>query len=74
MVSATVRVLEGVTPIVPIAVPDREEVRALAERLRARGQPWKGEASGWSAEYNRQRPEPPLDSRRLRGRAESGNG
>lgn len=27
VVRATVRVLEGVAPVVPIAVPDREEVR-----------------------------------------------
>jgi hypothetical protein len=57
--------LEGVTPVVPIAVPDREELRAFAERLHARGQPWKGEAFGWSAEYSPQRPEPPLDSKML---------
>jgi hypothetical protein len=63
MVRATVRVLEGVTPVVPIAVPDRQEVRAFAACLHDRGLPWKGEAFGWLAEYNPQRPEPPLDSR-----------
>jgi hypothetical protein len=65
VVRARVRVLEGVIPVVPIAVPDRHEVRAFAERLHARGQPWKGEAFGWSAEYNPQRPEPPIDSKML---------
>jgi hypothetical protein len=25
--------------------------------------PWKGEAFGWQAEYNPERPEPPLDSK-----------
>jgi hypothetical protein len=55
--------MSQVTPVVPIAVPDRQEVRAFAERLRDRGLPWKGEAFGWSAEYNPQRPAPPLDSK-----------
>ena len=39
------------------------EIRSLAARLHARGQAWKGEAFGWPAEYNPERPEPPLDSK-----------
>ena len=51
------------TPVVPVVVPDLNEVRELAARLHAQGKAWKGEVSGWSAEYNPERPEPPLDSK-----------
>jgi hypothetical protein len=44
-------------------IPDRDEVRAFAEKLHALGQRWTGEAFGWSAEYNPERPEPPLESK-----------
>ena len=49
--------------IVPIVVPDLDEVRAFAAKLHAEGKAWSGEAFGWQAEYNPERPEPPLDSR-----------
>ena len=62
-VKAKVHVFGGVAPVVPIVVPDHQEVREFAERLHAQGQPWRGEAFGWSAEYNPERPEPPLESR-----------
>ena len=55
--------LGDVPPVVPIVVPDRREVREFAERLHAQGKPWSGEAFGWSAEYNPERPEPPLESK-----------
>ena len=51
------------SPIVPVVVPDLDEVRVFAARLHAQGKEWKGEAFGWSAEYNPERPEPPLDSK-----------
>ncbi len=38
-------------------------MRAFAKRLHAEGKPWKEEAFGWTAEYNPELPEPPLDSR-----------
>jgi len=44
-------------------VPDLDEVREFAARLHARGEAWQGEAFGWPAEYNPERPEPPLDSK-----------
>ena len=49
--------------LVPLLIPDLDQVRALADELHARGEAWLGEAFGWSAEYNPQRDEPPLDSR-----------
>jgi len=50
------------TPIVPVVIPDLDEVRALAAKLHAKGKGWKGEALGWQAEYHPERPDPPLDS------------
>jgi hypothetical protein len=44
-------------------VPNLDEVRAFAVRLHAEDQAWEGEAFGWPAEYNPERPDPPLDSK-----------
>lgn len=49
--------------IIPIVIPSLDEVREFAAKLHADGKPWKGEAFGWSAEYNPERSEPPLDSK-----------
>ncbi len=51
------------TPVVPILVPDLDQIRRFALGLHAAGRPWKGEAFGWEAEYNPERLEPPLDSK-----------
>lgn len=40
-----------------------QSVRKFARELHNAGQPWSGEAFGWPAEYNPERPEPPLDSK-----------
>ena len=50
-------------PVVPILVPDLDQIRRFASGLHAAGQLWKGEAFGWEAEYNPERQEPPLDSK-----------
>ncbi|MCX7015837.1 MAG: hypothetical protein NTW86_25335 [Candidatus Sumerlaeota bacterium] len=47
----------------PILIPDLQEVRAFARALHAKGVAWQGEVFGWHAEYNPERPEPPLDSK-----------
>ena len=47
----------------PIVLPDLDEVRSFAAQLHAGGEVWTGEAFGWPAEYNPERPEPPLDSK-----------
>jgi hypothetical protein len=49
-------------PLVPVLIPELDEARAFAAELHARNEPWQGEAFGWSAEYNPERAEPPLDS------------
>jgi hypothetical protein len=50
------------TMLVPLLVPELDAVRALADELHARGEAWQGEAFGWSAEYNPEQQQPPLDS------------
>ena len=62
-VKARVRVHGKDASVVPVLIPDLDEVREFAARLHAEGEPWKGEAFGWQAEYNPERPEPPLDSK-----------
>jgi len=49
--------------IAPLVIPNLDEVREFAAKLHAQGKAWKGEAFCWQAEYNPQRPEPPLDSK-----------
>jgi len=60
---AKITTQEGRVLIVPIVVPDLDEVRELAGQRHAEGVPWKGEAFGWPAEYNPERAERPLDSK-----------
>src|SRR5262245_18336054 len=50
-------------PVVPIVIQKLDEVRRFAQQLHERRVYWHGEAFGWDAEYNLDRPEPPLDSR-----------
>lgn len=47
----------------PMTVPDLKKVRAFARQLHEKGKYWTGEAFGWSAEYNPEKSEPPLDSK-----------
>ena len=49
--------------VIPIVIPNLDEVRKFAAKLHAEGMPWEGEVFGWQAEYNPERPEPPLDSK-----------
>lgn len=49
--------------VVPIFVPDLEQVKRFALDVHVVGRPWKGEAFGWEAEYNPERTEPPPDSK-----------
>ncbi len=45
------------------AAPDLNEVRKFAAKQHSMRKAWAGEAFGWPAEYNPERPEPPLDSK-----------
>ena len=62
-VKARIKTHENYTSIIPIVIPDLDEVRKFAAKLHAEGKPWKGEAFGWPAEYNPERSEPPLGSK-----------
>jgi hypothetical protein len=50
-------------PVVPIVIPDIDEVKRFAAELHAKGKFWQGEAFGWSAEYHPEQSKPPLDSK-----------
>ena len=65
MITAKVKIErdEEYSSIVPVLIPDLDEVRRFANQLHSAGQPWEGEAFGWAAEYNPQRSERPLDSK-----------
>ena len=47
--------------VLPVSIPDLTDVRKFATSLHVKGKAWTGEAFGWPAEYNPERPEPPLD-------------
>lgn len=49
--------------IVPVAIPDLEEVRMFAAKLHAKKKAWRGDVFGWQAEYNPERSERPLASK-----------
>jgi hypothetical protein len=60
---ARIRVHDDYDSLVPVVIPELDEVRRFASELHLCGKPWAGEAFGWPAEYFPQRPEPPLDSK-----------
>lgn len=60
---AKITTYEGRVLIVPVVLPDLDEVREFAARRHAEGVRWSGEAFGWPAEYHPQRAERPLDSK-----------
>lgn len=60
---ARIRTSGGYDSVVPLLIPELHEVRRFAGELHAQGKPWAGEAFGWPAEYEPERPEPPLDSK-----------
>ena len=65
MITAKVKIErdEEYSSIVPVLIPDLDEVRRFANQLHATGQAWEGEAFGWAAEYSPQSSERPLDSK-----------
>lgn len=50
------------SPILPITVPDLDEVNVFAASLHGAGKYWKGEVFGWPAEYTPERKKAPIDS------------
>ncbi len=62
MLTARAKIPQGpdYSPILPVAIPDRREVRSFADHLHSIGKAWKGELFGWEAEYTPQsRRKPP---------------
>lgn len=49
--------------IVPVMVPDLDEVRRIAATLHVNKKAWKGDAFSWQTEYNPERSEQPLASK-----------
>ncbi len=62
-VKARIKVHDGCESLVPVLIPELDEVRRFAAELHALEKSWAGDAFGWPAEYHPQRPEPPLDSK-----------
>ena len=60
---ARIRIHNGCESIVPILIPELDEVRRFAAGLHAGGNAWAGDAFGWPAEYHPQQDDPPLDSK-----------
>jgi hypothetical protein len=60
---AKIKTHDDYATIVPVAIPDLDEVRKFAAELHVKRKAWTGEAFGWQAEYTPERPEPPLDSK-----------
>jgi hypothetical protein len=60
---ARIKVHDDYESIVPIVIPELDEVRRFAGKIHAQGKLWTGEAFGWTAEYHPERAEPPLDSK-----------
>jgi len=51
------------SPVLPLAIPDVNEVKAFARHLHATGKPWQGEIFGWSAEYTPESRKRPTNSK-----------
>lgn len=62
-VQAKIRGADGSESVLPVVIPDLNDVRELAADLHQRGLAWEGDAFGWHAEYVPQRDEPPVQSR-----------
>lgn len=51
------------SPVLPVVIPDLNEVKAFANHLHTVGKAWKGELFGWSAEYTPERRKKPAGSK-----------
>jgi hypothetical protein len=59
---AKIRVHDDYESMVPVLIPELDDVRRFASDLHDQAKPWAGDAFGWSAEYHPQQADPPLDS------------
>lgn len=51
------------SPVLSLAIPEINEVKAFAAHLHAVGKRWRGEIFGWPAEYTPERRVQPVDSK-----------
>ncbi|MBN1146544.1 MAG: hypothetical protein JXA78_04765 [Anaerolineales bacterium] len=51
------------SPIVPVVIPDLNEVKAFALHLHTVGKHWAGELYGWPAEYTPESSKKPVESK-----------
>jgi len=49
--------------VLPVMIPDLDEVRGFARLLHTAAQAWEGEFYGWPCEYTPQTADRPMDSR-----------
>lgn len=62
-VQAKIRASDGHESLLPIVIPDIDDVREFAGVLHARAVDWEGGSFGWKAEYHAEKSESPLGSR-----------
>lgn len=62
-VQAKIRSADGSESVMPVVIPDLNDVRAFASDLHRRGMAWDGDAFGWHAECVPQRAERPVQSK-----------
>ena len=51
------------SPIVPVVIPDLDEVSSFAAHIHATGKNWHGELFGWQAEYTPESRKKPVGSK-----------
>ncbi|MBI3189109.1 MAG: hypothetical protein HYZ33_00520 [Ignavibacteriales bacterium] len=59
---AKIHTFENGTAIIPLSIPELDEVRKFATQVHARGIAWQDEFFGWQAEYNPRGSSVPIDS------------
>jgi len=62
-VKVKIRTETGEEPVLPLAVPDLNEVRSFANHLHSLDSHWQGEIFGWQAEYTSESKQKPPDSK-----------
>ena len=62
VVRVRVEFAEEFQPVIPVVLPDLQELREFATKIHMRKTDWHGEAFGWDAEYHASHSAPPDDS------------
>jgi len=62
-VRAKIPVRSDYSPVVPISIPNLDEVHSFANHLHVTGKHWQGEIFGWSAEYTPESRRKPVESK-----------